>query len=105
MGFWSDFAETFNTVAYASFDTIAFEATEQSNKVAAKYQQRLADPNYRSARENHRIMMSMNADAARKAFHINAETKPAEASKPEAKKPRTRKTRNTQAPKSEASSN
>lgn len=86
MGFWSDFAETFNTVAYASFDTIAFEATEQSNRVATKYQQRLTDPNYRSARENHRIMMSMNADAARKAFHINAET-----SKPAQPKKRTRK--------------
>ena len=92
MGFFSDFAEVCNTISYATFDTLIYEATEQSNKVSAKYQKRLEDPNFKTSREVHRIMMSSTAEA-RKAFHINVD-----ASKPEAKptpKKRTRKAQQT----------
>ena len=90
MGFFSDFAEVMNTISYATFDTLIYEATEQSNKVSEKYQKRLEDPNFKTAREVHRIMMSSTAEA-RKAFHITADaSKPAQP-KPATKKPRTRK--------------
>ena len=90
MGFFSDFAEVCNTISYATFDTLIYEATEQSNKVSEKYQKRLSDPNFKTAREVHRIMMSSTAEA-RKAFHISvADTSKSEAKSTQttAKKPR-----------------
>ena len=72
MSFFSDFAEVCNTISYATFDTLIYEATEQSNKVSQKYQKRLADPNFKTSREIHRIMMSSTAEA-RKAFHISVD--------------------------------
>lgn len=81
MGFWSDFAATWNEVSDCTFNTIIYDCHEQSTKIGEKYEKLLQNPKFKTTREMKKIL-SMTANQARKEYGINFdEAEPAKPTK------------------------